>query len=319
MAVTKLINAAAVDGVLGGYKNKICNGNFDVWQRGTSFTATGYSSDRWHATVSGTVTHSREESDVPSGSVYAHKWTTGASNSYGQIREFIESSTVKKLRGKIVTASALIKCSANFSGDAIFEIGYSTTTDTISNFNTTFMSVSTTGKVVSTGYVKITTTFTVPSNAVGLFIGIVPTVAQGSGVSLLHAQVQLEEGSYATDFEQRHIQQEIALCQRYAINIRCGGNFNGTPFLRTSTSMNMYYATIELPVALRTTPSIIFTLVNPAHAIHKPDVRWDTASTIYTTLYNFNQIYIELVPTYNDPASYGLFLYGYTIFVDAEL
>jgi hypothetical protein len=42
-------------------ENRIINGAFDFWQRGTSFTASGYGADRWvNILIGGTVTQSRQ-------------------------------------------------------------------------------------------------------------------------------------------------------------------------------------------------------------------------------------------------------------------
>ncbi len=198
-----------------GFKNILINGNFDLWQRGTTSTTNGYLADRWTNTVAGTTTFAQELTDVPVGSGTAIKWTTGAVSSYGQTRQFIETAVVKTLRGKTLTASALVKCSAGYTGNAQLEIYYSTTTDAANTFAGTNTNPTFTGQVVSTGYTQITGTFTVPSNAVGLVVGVVPTVTQGSGVSLLVSQVQLEVGSVVTPFELRPIGLEVSLCQRY--------------------------------------------------------------------------------------------------------
>ena len=48
------------------FKNRIINGNFDVWQRATSQTSSGYGSDdRWtNSNTGSTKTHSRQTFDL---------------------------------------------------------------------------------------------------------------------------------------------------------------------------------------------------------------------------------------------------------------
>ena len=51
----------------GGVVNKIINGNFCVWQRGTSFTSNGYTADRWRLNKSGTGTTTVSQQDFTVG------------------------------------------------------------------------------------------------------------------------------------------------------------------------------------------------------------------------------------------------------------
>ena len=237
-----------------GFKNKLINGNFDIWQRGTSFSTNGvYSADRWYTSLAGTTTVSQETSDVPTGSRYALKWTTGASSSYGQIRQFIETANVKQFAGSTLIASALVKCSSGFAGNMQFEIFYSTTTDTLSGFNGIALSPTITGQITSSGYTQITATFSLPSTAVGLYIGIVPTVAQASGVSVLHSKVQLEQGSTATSFDYRPYGTELALCQRYYYK----RNTTAQTFLLRGDGIR--WLTVYMPVEMRATPTLSYT------------------------------------------------------------
>jgi hypothetical protein len=202
-------------GPLAGTRNRIINGGFDIWQRGTSQTTTGYgSADRWNMTVTGTTTFSQETSIVPSGAQYALKWTTGAASSYGQVRQYIEQLNVIPLRGQTVTASAYVRSGGTFAGNYLFEIGYNTSSDA-SGASWSIISTTTSGTINSSSYTQIKATFTVPSNAVGLYFGLVPDTVQASGAIVYQSLAQLEPGSTATPFERRSYGQELALCQRY--------------------------------------------------------------------------------------------------------
>ena len=222
MALTKVTTGTIADDSIQSLKNRnlIINGAMQVWQRNLTQTSTGYGCvDRWKNTVSGTTTFSQDTASLPTGFEYALRWTTGASSSYGQSRQYLETSTVKILRGRTLTASSYVKVSGSYSGYVTWEIAYSTISDSAAG--NTWVQLTETSVVTasasdaSSDYKRISCNVAIPSNAVGLYIGIVPSATQASGQWVSVTGVQLEVGEVATPFEHRSYGEELALCQRY--------------------------------------------------------------------------------------------------------
>lgn len=225
-------------GPLAGFRNAIINGNFDVWQRGTSSSASGYvAADRWLNSFGGSAcTMSRQDftlgqTDVPGepkafcrmvvGSV------AGASN-YSNLAQRIED--VRTFAGQQVTFSFWAKADAS-KPIAVELVQYFGTGGSPSASVTGIGATKTT---LSTSWQKITVTTTLPSisgktlgsdgnDALRLFIWFdagssfnsrTGTLGQQSGTFDI-AQVQVEAGPVATPFERRPIGTELALCQRY--------------------------------------------------------------------------------------------------------
>jgi hypothetical protein len=224
-------------GPLAGFRNRIINGDFDFWQRGTSFTGNEYGADRWNNTIIGSAcTMSRQpftlgQTDVPGEPLYfcrmAVTSVAGAGN-IANLHQRIEG--VRTFAGQQVTVSFWAKADAAkpISVELIQYFGSggspSASVDTIGTTKTT----------LSTSWQKVTVTATVPSisgktlgtngdsllqfniwfDAGSDFNSRTDSLGQQSGTFEI-AQVQLEPGPVATPFEQRPIGTELALCQRY--------------------------------------------------------------------------------------------------------
>jgi hypothetical protein len=221
-----------------GLKNKIINGDFDIWQRATVQSTSGYgSNDHWGDYQGGSVkVHSRQtfpvgQTDVPNNPKYFSRTTVtsvaGASN-FILKNQYIEDVT--KSSGKTYTLSFWAKADAS-KNIAVEFLQYFGTGGSPS---TTVSALGITTFALTTTWQKFTTTVTFPSVS-GKLIGTngndaygvnfwfdagstynsrTNSLGQQSGVFDL-AQVQLEEGSVATPFESRPISLETALCQRY--------------------------------------------------------------------------------------------------------
>jgi hypothetical protein len=225
-------------GPLAGFRNRIINGNFDIWQRGTSFTGAEYTADRWVNYRVGT-THSVTrplfavgETSVPNQPVFYSRTVvtsvTGAGNNSILLQK-IEG--VRTFAGQEVTVSfwARVDSTKNISPELVqyFGNGGSPSADVTAIGGARKVSI-------GTSWQKVSFTATVPSIS-GKTLGTdgndclvlniwfdagsdsnarTDSLGQQSGTFDI-AQVQIEPGPVATPFEQRPIGTELALCQRY--------------------------------------------------------------------------------------------------------
>mgnify|MGYP003632562435 FL=1 len=201
-------------------KNKLVNGDCSIAQRGTSFTATGYSLDRWRAAITGTTTVSQETSDLPTNPYFRYgiKFVTGAAASFSQFQQALETTTVVGLRGLSVTISGYVKITGGYTGNWLVQKFYSTSTDTLVSQTTQIGSNVTIATSATSTWTRFSDTFTVPTDANGLMIQFAPNTAQASGVTVRMTGMQLEVGSKATPFQTASggsPQAELAMCQRY--------------------------------------------------------------------------------------------------------
>ena len=273
-------------GPLAGFRNAIINGNFDIWQRGTSFTASDYGADRWlNSRTGSTCTMSRQaftlgQTDVPGEPTYfcrmAVTSVAGAGNN-SILQHRIEG--VRTFAGQTVTVSFWAK--ADGSKPIAVELSQRFGTG---GSPSSGVDISGTTKVtLSTSWQKVTVTANVPSisgktlgtnnddlfqlniwfDAGSNFNDRTNSLGQQSGTFDI-AQVQIEAGTVATPFERRSYGQELALCQRYYFQTPSlsGYNDRGAIFHIRNQAGDVspwpFWGHMPLPVPMRSTPSVVF-------------------------------------------------------------
>jgi hypothetical protein len=245
-------------------KNFVINGDFDIWQRGTSTTTNANygSADRWWMYYgAGTSTFSRESTIVPTGSTYSLKIAQSvATNTNLQVLQSIESLNAVAMAGKTVTISGLFAASA--STTLILDVVYSTATDVTPSGSWTGATVVTSGTgTVSTtaSFSRITGVYTIPSTAKSVMARIVSTSVT-SGTSVYAAQIQLELGNVPTTFTPAGgtIQGELAACQRYYFRNTAEGTYSIFGFGSAGISTNVQLL-MPFPVRMRIAPTTLET------------------------------------------------------------
>jgi hypothetical protein len=246
-------------------KNKIINGDFGIWQRGTSFTAAGYTADRWHFSWSGTSTSSITRQDLPIGSISGGnessnfaRYTRTATVGDDYFLQRVED--VRTLLGKTVTFSFWAKSSAATTisqvyGATVYGSGGSSGSG-FGNFSgiaigTTWARYSYTATVESgTGKTVGTNSFTELVFKFGSEMGNITVDIWG---------VQLEQGSNLTAFNTSTgtIQGELAVCHRYYVKKSPGtpGDvYYGSAMVVNDTIHAL--TAIPLPVKMRSLPTV---------------------------------------------------------------
>jgi hypothetical protein len=270
-------------------KNKIINGDFGIWQRGTSTTLTTgvntYTADRWNATslhATGTATVSRQAFTAGAAPVAGYEGNyflrmtagaTGTPSAYLDLGQRIEDVTT--FAGQTVTMSFWAKASVGLEITPFYQQvfgggGSSTVTTNFSNVTLT------------TSWVRYSVTSTVPSIS-GKTIGTNSYLVMNLfGKYVTNSQtidfwgVQVEAGSTATPFQTATgtKQGELAACQRYYFRQSlAAGATSGSAFgsAKSTTIATMVYS---LPVTMRV----------PATSGEHANVRlWDGANVFTVT------------------------------------
>lgn len=236
-------------------KNRIINGAFNVWQRGTSLSASGsgyYHTDRWQ-NFGQTYTASRS-TDVPTGLAQYSLNISGGAGSYGTICQRIEAANCADLVGQSVTVSVYVKAVSGGTNGLTCVLDYATATDNFAS--QTNIGSATLASTVSGSWTKYTTTFSsLPSGAAnGLQLMFYNSSVAAN--QYRYALVQLEVGSSATQFEWRPYGTELDLCKRY---YQTYSDYDGVGVGKDTTAAFFSY---PLRPSMRTVPTATFTCTN---------------------------------------------------------
>ena len=258
-------------------KNKIINGDFGIWQRGTSLSGAGYLADRFQGVVTTTTITQSQQTFTPGTApvagyegnfFYRAVTTSGATaGSRALVQQPIED--VRTFAGQTVTVSFWAKAASGTP-----KIGVELAQVFGSGGSSAVTAIGATAVTISTSWARYTVTASVPSISgktigTGSSLNLVLWIDAGSDFATRASSIgnqsgtfdiwglQVEAGSTATPFTTATgtIQGELAACQRYYW--RSGGTASN----QTLSLSNGAYSTTGFvarfinPVQMRVAPT----------------------------------------------------------------
>ena len=308
-------------------KNKIINGDFGIWQRGTSFTNptdASYTADRFEIRQDGNGTKIISQQTFTPGTApvagyegqYFFRWNdsvAGTTQTFKVVSQKIED--VRTFAGQTVTMSFWAKADAArtlvFYPQQNFGTGGSALVDVTSS-----------SASLTTSWQRFTYTVAIPSVS-GKTIGAGSNLRFRFDLPLNVAQtidiwgVQMEAGSVATAFTTASggsPQAESAMCQRYYFDSRDGSQ---QPFSGYTNSTDYLLTNVRYPVTMRTTPSITIGQSSGSNYVRRISTNGQLAITVTsypgTNSGGFSGVYCAAAPF---AAAVG---YDFYILASAEL
>lgn len=226
------------------FRQAIINGNFDVWQRGITFSGPNgvYTADRYSVIDSAdsnvkilrstTVPNARSKYSMRAEEVIG----VGLGGAFSDISYLVEDYQL--FAGQVVTLSGYIKCDAGVTVTPRVEDGIGLTSGVA---------------ITSTSWVPFSVTRTVDNSATKLSPVIRfnrSGIAVGIGVNI--AQLQLNVGNVVLPFSPKSTDDENKGSMRYAWIPQV----NSTYIRMSSYTANVLIFDIPLPVQLRANPTI---------------------------------------------------------------
>lgn len=244
-------------------KNKIINGDFGIWQRGTSFSSDGYTSDRWRFSKNAgtTASISRQSFTLGTAPVAGYEGTffaryqrtAGAFDDYFLQR--VENA--RTFANTITKLSFWAKASSNTTISQVYaaQVTNGTGGSGSGNFS---------GLAITTSWQRYTVDITLPSLS-GATIGsndFVEVVFKfGSEMGNITVDiwgVQWEAGSVATPFQTSTgtLEGELTSCQRYYWRQTAGSSYttHGVGYAYTTDAAVFY---VKFPTRMRIPPTSV--------------------------------------------------------------
>jgi len=255
------------------FRNRIINGNFDIWQRGTSFSNPSgdtYTADRFlvvpgGGTTGDTVsqqTFTPGQTDVPGEPTYFLRFAVGATSANRVMHHRIED--VRTFAGQTCTLSFYAKASTAHTSTVEFSQNFG-------SGGSTAVNLSAIAYTMSTSWQKFTFTITLPSIAgktIGtssyLYIAFIRSLG-ASSVNIDIAQMQFEKGPQATAFDVRPFDTELRLCQRYYYRLNPSSTGTGLISTGWAVSTTSTAFSIPYPVQMRVQPTALEQSGTAAH------------------------------------------------------
>jgi hypothetical protein len=266
------------------FRNAVINGDFSIAQRGTSFASgannnDAYTLDRWYILSDGNdaIDVTQETSVVPTNQLTAIALDVETANKKFGIAQIIEQKNCVGLIGNMVTLSFQAKVSATTKLDNVkcAIVAWSGTADTVTSdiisawgaegTNPTLIANATyenspANLNVTTSYAKYVVSATVDTSSTkNIIVFIWSDVTDTTAGDFLYiTDVQLENGSAASDFEFLPVDVNLGRCQRYYYKIKAD---LATSLFATGRNANttVGLGSVFFPTTMRINPTALET------------------------------------------------------------